>query len=145
MWEDLGGIKFCNTFRVNGLLARDEDACFADVMVCNGKDHVKALGQWELSDKVDCDSLEGQVACRGDWEYWWFCRVGVDFVHLAHGVAFDIGSDKVVHVQPLVVLFNQVNSFGNSRVSGSQRVMKKVCYSPLKIVVFHNNKGKIMV
>jgi hypothetical protein len=41
--EDLGGIKFCNAFRVNGFLAGDEDASFRDIMVGDCKDGVVAL------------------------------------------------------------------------------------------------------
>jgi hypothetical protein len=50
-----------------------------------------------------------------------------------------------MHVRPPVVLFDQVNSFGNSGVSGSERVVKKVCYPPPKTVVFHDNKSLIFI
>ena len=69
----------------------------------------------------------------------------IDFVHLAGHIAFDIGCDEVMHVGPPVMLFDQVDGFGNSRVSGSERVMKKVCYPPPKTVVFHNNKSLVLV
>jgi len=59
MWEDLGGVKFCNTFGVDGLLAGNKDTGFADVMVCDGEDSVEALGLWKLGDEVNCDGLKG--------------------------------------------------------------------------------------
>jgi len=71
--------------------------------------------------------------------------VCIDFIHLADCTAFDVGCNKVAHVGPPVMLFDQVDGFGNSRVSGSERIMKKVCYPPSKTVVFHNNKSLIFV
>ena len=69
----------------------------------------------------------------------------VDFIHLAGCAAFDIGCNEVTHVRPPVVLFDQVNGFGNSGVSGGERIVKKVCYPPPKTVVFHDNKSLIFV
>ena len=69
----------------------------------------------------------------------------VDFVSLTSCTAFDIGHNKVMHVGPPVVLGNEIDSFGNSRVTSSGRIMKKVCYPPLKTVVFHNNKSIVLV
>ena len=69
----------------------------------------------------------------------------VNFVHLAGCTAFDIGCNEVMHVGPPVMLFNQVNGFENSRVSSSERVMKKACYPPPKTVVFHDNKSLVLV
>ena len=58
MWEDLGGVKFCNTFRVDRFLAEDKDTGLGDVMVSDHKDGIEAFRWQELGDKVDCDSLE---------------------------------------------------------------------------------------
>jgi len=41
--EDLRGVKFCNTFRVNGFLAGDEDASLGDIVVGDCVDGVVAL------------------------------------------------------------------------------------------------------
>jgi len=71
--------------------------------------------------------------------------VCVDFVHLACCTAFDIGCNEVMHVGPPVTLFDQVDGFGNSGVSSSKGIVKKVCYPPPKTVVFHNNKSLIFV
>jgi len=43
--------------------------------------------------------------------------VHVDFIHLTHGAAFDICGDEVIYVGPPVVLFDQVDGFGNSGVA----------------------------
>jgi hypothetical protein len=41
--EDLGGIKFCNAFGVDGFLAGNEDAGLRDIMVGDCKNGVIAL------------------------------------------------------------------------------------------------------
>ena len=69
----------------------------------------------------------------------------INFIHLAGCAAFDVGCNEVSHVGPPVVLFNQVDGFGNSGVSGGKRIMKKVCYPPPKTVVFHDNKSLLLV
>ena len=58
MWEDLRGIEFYDAFWVNGLLAEDEDGHFADVMVSDSEDCVKALGLWKLHNEIYCDGLK---------------------------------------------------------------------------------------
>jgi len=95
-------------------------------MVSDGEYGVVVIGRGELGDKVHCDCLEGQSTGGGNWEWWWFHRVHVDFVHLAGGTAFDIGSYKVFHVWPPVVGAKKGKSVGNSRVSGSVEVVKSV-------------------
>jgi len=69
----------------------------------------------------------------------------VDFVHLTGCAAFDVGYNEVAHVGPPVVLLDQVDGFGNSGVSSSEGVVKKVCYPPLETVVFHDNKSLVLV
>ena len=69
----------------------------------------------------------------------------VDFIHLAGCAAFDVGCNEVSHMGPPVVLFDQVDGFGNSGVSCGKRIVKKVCYPPPKTVVFHNNESVVLV
>ena len=69
----------------------------------------------------------------------------VDFIHLTGCAAFDVGCDEVSHMGPPVVLFDQVDGFGNSGMSSSKGIVKKVCYPPPKTIVFHNNKGLVLV
>jgi hypothetical protein len=71
--------------------------------------------------------------------------VRVDFVHLTGCAAFDRGRNEVAHVGPPVVLFDQVDGFGNSGVSCGKRIVKKVCYPPPKTVVFHDNESVVFV
>ena len=71
--------------------------------------------------------------------------MGVNFVHLAGGTTFNICGDKVFHIGPPVMWLNEGKSFQNSGVACCWRGVK--CeYHPLpKAVVFHDNKGIIVV
>jgi len=44
---------------------------------------------------------------------------------------------------PPVIRLNKLDGFGNSRVPSSFRRVKMVKYTPSKIIVFHNNKGRV--
>ena len=72
----------------------------------------------------------------------WIC---VDFSHLACGATLDVFCYKGFHVWPPVITPEKVECFGNSGVSRGHMVMKKGCYSPPKIVVFHDNESGITV
>jgi len=71
--------------------------------------------------------------------------MSVDFSHLASSAAFDILSYEDFHSGPPVVGCNNLEGFGNSSVSSSFMVMKKGCYSPLKVIVCHDNKCRSVV
>jgi len=71
--------------------------------------------------------------------------VGVNFGHLACGTASDIFCDEGFHVWPLVVGGDELECFGDSRVSRGLMVMKKGDYSPPKHIVCHDNQyGPVM-
>ena len=69
--------------------------------------------------------------------------MSVDFVHLAGCATFDIVGYEVFHVGPPVERLDELDGFGNSGVSGSYGRVKMVKYTPPKIVVFHNNEGRV--
>jgi len=69
--------------------------------------------------------------------------VSVNFVHLASCAAFDIVGYKVFHAGPPVERLDELDGFGNSRVSSGYERVKMVKYTPPKIVVFHNNEGRV--
>ncbi len=69
--------------------------------------------------------------------------MSVDFVHLAGCATFDIVSYKVFHVGPPVERLNELDGFGNSGVFGGYERVKMVKYTPPKIIVFHNNEGRV--
>ncbi len=100
-----------------------------------------SIGQGELCDEVHGDSLERQARSAGDQVQGGLCWVSVDFIYLADCAAFDIVGYKVFHAGPPVEGLDELDGFGNSRVSGGYGRVKMVKYTPPKIVVFHNNEG----
>ena len=120
------GVECCNAHRVDGFFTGDEDAGLLDVMVSDSEYGVIVVGRGKLGDKVHGDRLEGQGAGGGNWEQGWFHGVRVDFVCLAGGAAFDVGSYKVFHVWPPVIGAKEGKSVGNSGVSGCVEVVKSV-------------------
>ncbi len=71
--------------------------------------------------------------------------MSVDFVYLAGHTTFNIVGHKVFHVGPPVIRLNELDGFGDSRVASGYRRVKMVKYTPPKIVVFHNNKGRVFL
>ena len=69
--------------------------------------------------------------------------MSVDFVHLAGGATFDVVGYKVFHAGPLVEGLDELDGFGNPRVPSSYGRVKMVKYTPPKIIVFHNNEGRV--
>jgi len=65
----------------------------------------------------------------------------VNFGHLAGCAAFNIFGDKGFHVWPPVVRCDELEGFGDSRVTGGYLIMEKGNYSPPKLVVCHDNQG----
>ena len=70
-------------------------------------------------------------------------RVG--FGHLTGCAALDVLRNEGFHVWPPVVRGDELEHFGNSRVSRGFVVVKKGDYSPPKHVVCHDNQcGPVM-
>jgi len=62
---------------------------------------------------------------------------------LTGGATLDIVGYKVFHVGPPVERLDKLDGFGNSRVASGYGRVKMVKYTPPKIIVFHNNKGRV--
>ena len=71
--------------------------------------------------------------------------MSVDFVHLTGCAAFDVVGYEVFHAGPPVERLDELDGFGNSRVPGGYGRVKMVKYTPPKIVVFHNNEGRVLL
>ena len=95
-------------------------------MVGDGEYGVKASRLWESGDKVECNCFEGKSVLRFDWVEGRSCLMCVCFVCLALSAAFHIVSDKLFHVRPPVVTFEEGKSVRNSRVSSHRCVMVEV-------------------
>jgi hypothetical protein len=85
--------------------------------------------------------LEGEVAAAGDREERWLGWMSVYFIHLAGRTSLHVSSDEIFHVGPPIMGLDQLDSFYDSRVSGSFRSVKMVKYPPPKIIAFHDNEG----
>jgi len=70
--------------------------------------------------------------------------VSVDFVYLTSGTSFDIVHYEVFHAGPPVERLDELDGFGDSGVAGSCGRVKMVKYTPPKIIVFHNNEGRVL-
>jgi len=62
---------------------------------------------------------------------------------LAGCATLNIVGYKVFHAGPPVERLNKLDGFGNPEVASSYRRVKMVKYTPSKIIVFHNNKGRV--
>jgi len=71
--------------------------------------------------------------------------VSVDFIHLAGCATFNIVGYKVLHAGPPVIRLNELDGFCDPRVASGYRRVKMVKYTLPKIVVFHNNKGRVFL
>ena len=63
-------------------------------------------------------------------------------------VGGDVGaggnSYEVFHTGPPVIRLNELDGFGDSRVASSYQRVKMVKHTPPKIIVFHNNEGRVL-
>ena len=69
--------------------------------------------------------------------------MSVNFVHLAGGTSFNIVGYKVFHAGPPVEGLDELDGFGDSGVSSGYGRVKMAKYTPPKIIVFHNNEGRV--
>ena len=79
-------------------------------MVGDGEYGVKASRLWEFGDEVEGDCFEGTGILRFDWVEGRSGLMCVHFVCLALGTTFHIVSDKLLHVRPPVVTFEEGKS-----------------------------------
>ena len=95
-------------------------------MVGDGEYGVKAPRLRELGDEIKGDCFKGKGILRFDWVEGGSSLVCVCFVCLALGATLHIVDDKLLHVRPPVVAFEEGKSVQNSRVSGHRCVMVDV-------------------
>ena len=106
--------------------AGDKQRCFGAVMVGDGEYGVKAPRLRKLGDKVEGNCLEGKGVLWFDWIEGGSCLVCVRFVCLALSATLHIVNDKLLHVRPPVVAFEEGKGVQNSGVSSHRCVMVKV-------------------
>jgi hypothetical protein len=90
--------------------ARDEQCSFGAVMVGDSEYGVIASRFREFGDEAEGDCFEREGVLQFDWVEGRSCFMCVHFVCLALSTAFHIVSDKLLHVRPPVVTFEEGKS-----------------------------------
>ena len=118
VWEHMLDVKLGDGGGCGGFMARDKNSRFRAVVVRDGEDAVKAVGEGELNDKVHSDGFEWEGgAVSGDGAVRDTGARGVSFGGLTGGASSDEGGDKVFHVGPPVVFGDKKAGFKDTRVT----------------------------
>ena len=88
----------------------------------------------ELGDEIEGDCFKGKGVLWFDWVEGGFSPVCVRFVCLALSATLHIVDNKLLHVRPPVVMFEEGKSVQNSRVSGHRCVMVEVQHPFLNVM-----------
>ena len=124
MWKDMLNIEVGDGGGGGCLITGDENGRFRAVVVCNGEDAVKAIGEWELNDEIHGNGFEGEGGAIG--------RDGavrnagarcISFGGLAGGTTPDEGGDEGLHVGPPVVLGDEETGFEDPGVTCGVGIM----------------------
>ena len=141
MGEYVSKIELGYSWSVDFFSAGDKQCCFGAVMIGDGEYCVKAPRFRELGDEIKSNCLEGKGVLRFDWVEGGSCLMCVRFVCLALSATLHIVDNKLLHVRPPVVAFEERKSVQNSGVSGHRCVMIEVQHPFLKVVVPNDYKG----
>ena len=114
------------SWSVDFFSAGDKQHCFGAVMVGDGEYGVKAPRLREFGDEVEGNCLKGEGVLWFDWVEGGSGLVCVRFICLALRATLHIVSDKLLHVRPPVVAFEEGKSVLDSRVSCHRCVMVEV-------------------
>ena len=126
MREYVSKVELGYSWSVDFFSARDEQCRFGAVMVGDGEYGVKAPQFREFGDEVKGNCLEGKCVLRFDWVEGGSSLVCVRFVCLALSTALHVVDNKLLHVRPPVVAFEEGKGVKNSGVSSHRCVMVEV-------------------
>ena len=87
-------------------------------MVSDGEYGIKASRLWEFGDEVKGDCFKREGVLQFDWMEGGSCLVCVRFVRLALSTALHIVSDKLLHVRPPVVVFEEGKCYNYWTICG---------------------------
>ena len=107
MREYVSKIELGYSWSVDFFSARNKQCCFGAVMVGDGEYGVKTPRLRELGDEVQGNGLEGEGVLWFDRVEGGSCLVCIYFVCLALSAAFHVVDDKLLHVRPPVVAFEE--------------------------------------
>ena len=141
MREYVSKVELGYSWSVDFFSAGNKQCRFGAVMVGDGENGVKAPRFRELDDEIKGNCLEGKGVLRFDWVEGGSCLVCVHFVCLALSAALHVVDNKLLHVRPPVVAFEEGKCVQNSGVSGHRCVMVEVQHPFLKVVVPNDYKG----
>ena len=126
MREYVSKVELGYSWSVDLFSARNEYCSLGAVMVGDGEYGVKASGLWEFGDEVEGNCFKGTGILQFDWVEGRSGLMCVHFVCLALSTTLHIVSDKLLHVRPPVVTFEEGKSVRNSGMSGHRCVVVKV-------------------
>ena len=141
MREYVSKVELGYSWSVDFFSAGNKQCCFGAVMVGDGEYGVKALRFRELGDEIKGNCLEGKGVLRFDRVEGGSCLVRVCFVCLALSAALHVVDNKLLHVRPPVVAFEEGKDVQNSGVSGHRCVMVEVQHPFLEVVVPNDYEG----
>ena len=105
-------------------MAGDEDGSFGAVVVRDGKDAIKAIGEWEFNDEVHGDGFKGEGGAVGrDGAVRHTGARGIGLGGLTGGATADEGGDEGLHVGPPVVLDDEETGFEDTGVACGGGIM----------------------
>ena len=141
MREYVSKVELGYSWSVDVFSARDEQRRFGAVMVGDGEYGVKAPRLREFGDEVEGNCFEGEGVLWLDWVEGRSSLVCVRFVCLTLSATLHVVNDKLLHVRPPVVAFEEGKGVKNSGVSGHRCVMVEVQHPFLKVIVPNDYKG----
>ena len=120
MREDVLDVKVSDGGGGGCFMTGDKDGGFRAVVVRDGEDAIKTIGEWELNDEVHGNGFEGEGSSVGrDGAVRDAGARGIDFGGLAGGATTDEGGDKGFHVGPPVIFSDEEAGFEDAGVACS--------------------------
>ena len=124
MWKNVLDVKVGDGRGSGCFVAGNENGRFRAVVVCNGEDAIKPVGEQEFDDEIHGDCFKGKgSAIGGDGAVRDTGARGIGFGGLTGGATPDEGSDKSFHMGPPVILGDEKAGFEDTGVACSGGVV----------------------
>ena len=118
MWKNMLDVKVSDGGGGGCFMAGDENGGFRAVVIGDGEDAVKAIGEREFNDEVHGNGFKGEggaVGCDGAVRD--TGARGINFGGLTGGATTDERGDKGLHMGPPVVFSDEEAGFENAGVT----------------------------
>ena len=142
VWKDILDVEVGDGGGGGRFMAGDKKGSFRAVVVCDGEDTVKTVGEREFDNKVHSDGFKGESGAvgrdgtvRNSWAR------GGDFGGLTGGATADEGGDEGLHVGPPVIFGDKKAGFENAGVARSRGIVVQGGHIPPKGVVCHDDEA----